>query len=221
MNAIVPRAVPFIVFVAFIALDDALSRLSVVIGIDARWWYGVRVAIVALLLAWYWRGYVELHATTPVGPAGWSIAIAVGIAVFALWINLDLRWLTFGNSAGYDPRDDAGVVDAGFALARISGAVLVVPVMEELFWRSLVMRWIHSRRFLEIDARVVGMKGLVLSAVLFALEHHLWFAGLLAGLAYGWLYRRTGNVWTAVVAHGVTNALLGVWVLLTGAWQFW
>jgi hypothetical protein len=40
-------------------------------------------------------------------------------------------------------------------------------------------------------------------------------------LAYGWLYLRTGNLWTAVVAHGITNALLGAWVLITGAWQFW
>jgi CAAX prenyl protease-like protein len=55
----------------------------------------------------------------------------------------------------------------------------------------------------------------------FALEHHLWFAGLLAGVAYGWLYIRAGNLWVPVVAHTITNGLLGVWVLHTGHWEFW
>jgi membrane protease YdiL (CAAX protease family) len=46
-------------------------------------------------------------------------------------------------------------------------------------------------------------------------------AGLLAGVAYAWLYRRTGNLWATVIAHAVTNAALGVWVLTTGSWQYW
>jgi hypothetical protein len=221
MNPILPRAIPFAVFIAFIALDGPLAQLSAAIGMDARWWYAVRVAIVALLLAWFWRGYVELDAAMKIGAAGWSITIAVGIAVFVVWITLDFQSLTFGSSPGYDPRGHDGGIHAGMALTRLAGAALVVPLMEELFWRSFLMRWIHSPRFLEVDARAVGMKALAVSAVLFALEHHQWFAGLLAGLAYGWLYLRTGNLWTAVVAHGITNALLGAWVLITGAWQFW
>ena len=32
---------------------------------------------------------------------------------------------------------------------------------------------------------------------------------------------QTGKLWTAVIAHAVTNALLGVWVIATGRWEFW
>ena len=44
---------------------------------------------------------------------------------------------------------------------------------------------------------------------------------VVAGLAYAWLYIRTGKLWTAVIAHAVTNGVLGVWVVMTGNWQFW
>ncbi|MDZ7778822.1 MAG: CPBP family glutamic-type intramembrane protease [Gemmatimonadota bacterium] len=38
---------------------------------------------------------------------------------------------------------------------------------------------------------------------------------------YGWLYLRTANLWVPVIAHAVTNAILGGWVLVTGSWTFW
>jgi CAAX prenyl protease-like protein len=106
-------------------------------------------------------------------------------------------------------------------VVRLTGAALLVPVMEELFWRSFVMRWIHDHDFLAVSLARVGYKALALSAVVFGLEHHLWFAGLLAGLAYGWLYIRAGNLWVPILSHGVTNGLLGAWVVYTQSWEFW
>ena len=53
------------------------------------------------------------------------------------------------------------------------------------------------------------------------LAHPLWLAAIVAGLAYALLYRGTGKLWPAVIAHGVTNAALGLWVVQTGQWQFW
>jgi CAAX protease family protein len=103
----------------------------------------------------------------------------------------------------------------------LAGAVLVVPVMEELFWRSFAMRWIQDHDFLAVPPSRVGLKALGIGAVLFGLEHHLWFAGILAGLAYGWLYLRTGNLWVPILSHAVTNGLLGAWVLYTRSWEFW
>ena len=59
------------------------------------------------------------------------------------------------------------------------------------------------------------------SSAVFALAHTLWLAALLAGLAYAWLYRSTGTLWAAVIAHAVTNGLLGAWVVATGQWHYW
>jgi CAAX prenyl protease-like protein len=53
------------------------------------------------------------------------------------------------------------------------------------------------------------------------LAHTLWLAAIIAGLAYAWLYIRTGKLWVAVLAHAVTNGLLGAWVVFTGNWGYW
>lgn len=214
------RLLPFAVFIAFIAAAGPLERLGAAIGVDPRWWYAVRTLLVAGLLAFFWRGYGELKSAAGTDPRDWVLAAAVGALVFVLWINLAIAPLTFGDSPGFDPRTD-GEIDWALALTRLTGAIVVVPLMEELFWRSLVMRWIQNHDFLALAPARVGFGAVFLSAVLFALEHHLWFAGLLAGLAYGWLYIRAGNLWVPILSHVLTNALLGAWVIYTRSWEFW
>jgi len=98
---------------------------------------------------------------------------------------------------------------------------LAVPVMEELFWRSYVMRRIDSRDFLAKDPRGVSAAAFALSCALFASEHTQWLAGLLAGAAYGALYRRSRNLWIPIVSHTTTNGILAIWILATGNWQYW
>jgi len=72
-----------------------------------------------------------------------------------------------------------------------------------------------------VDPRRVGLKAIVLSTFVFTLAHTLWLAAVIAGLCYAWLYVRTGKLWVPVIAHAVTNGALGVWVVMTGNWQFW
>ena len=83
------------------------------------------------------------------------------------------------------------------------------------------MRWIESPKFETVDPHRVGIKAIVLSTFVFMLAHTLWLGAVVAGLAYAWLYVRTGKLWTAVIAHAVTNGVLGIWVVQTGQWQFW
>lgn len=210
------RVLPFGIYIAFLALGGLAS------GFDVRWLYPAQVGLVALALAVFWRRYDELRPSGPApGAAQWGLGVAVGAAVFVIWIQLDSGWAVIGElGEGFDPRDD-GRVNPLLAAFRLMGAALVVPVMEELFWRSFVMRWIDRPAFLGVDPRAVSARAVLLSSAVFAVEHHQWLAGLIAGLAYAWVYRRTGNLWIPVVAHGVTNGLLGIWVLYTGAWQFW
>jgi len=97
----------------------------------------------------------------------------------------------------------------------------VIPVMEELFWRSFLLRWFDQSDFMRLLPRAVSGRALLYCAIPFGLEHNFWFAGILAGLAYGWLYRHTGNLWAPILAHSLTNLLLGIWVVNTGNWQLW
>ncbi len=109
----------------------------------------------------------------------------------------------------------------GMVAVRMAGAALIVPVMEELFWRSFILRWLENASFLTVPPGTVGVRALAISSVLFATEHSLWLAGFLAGLAYGWIYRKSGSLWSPILAHAATNLALGIYVLSTGAWDFW
>ena len=215
------RAIPFTLFMLVLALGPAV-RGVLPDAVDARWLYAVQIALPLAALAYLWPEYGELRAgPAPTVLGGWILGAVVGALVFLIWVRLDFRPWVMGTSEGFDPRDSSGRVLAGLAGVRLLGAALVVPLMEELFWRSFIMRWLAKPSFLKVDPRTVGAVPILVSSALFATEHHLWLAGLLAGLAYAWLYRRTGSLWVAVFAHAVTNGLLGVWVLSTGSWTFW
>lgn len=191
-------------------------------GIDPRWIYGITVLVVGGLLAWFWREYGELVAQTLPSAAEAALAVVVGVAVFALWIRLDAPWMTIGSpSASFLPLDPQGHLMWPLIAVRWVGASLLVPVMEELFWRSFLMRWVQSPQFESVLPQSVGLKAIVLSTFVFMLAHTLWLAAIIAGLAYAWLYVRTGKLWVPIVAHAVTNGVLGAWVVMTGKWAFW
>ena len=216
------RVAPFVFFMAVLALRG-YAPTDGSWGFDVRWLYALQAGGTAVLLALWWREYGEL--ARQMGPtlreAG--LAVAVGVVVFVLWVNLDAPWMTLsiGATEPFVPRTADGGLDWALIVVRIAGAALLVPVMEELFWRSFLMRWIQQPVFEAVQPAAVGLRAVVLSTFVFVLAHTLWLAAIVAGLAYAWLYIRTGKLWTAVIAHAVTNGVLGVWVVMTGNWQFW
>jgi uncharacterized protein len=215
------RIVPFAAFMALLALRGALPADGSA-GIDPRWVYAVTVAVVGGLLGWYWREYGELARQASPTMFEAAQAVVVGMVVFVLWIQLDAPWMQITEpTASFVPLDAAGQLQWPLIAVRWIGASLVVPVMEELFWRSFLMRWIDDPRFEGVLPQRVGIKAIVLSTFVFVLAHTLWLAAAIAGLAYAWLYVRTGKLWVPIVAHAVTNGALGIWVVATGKWAFW
>lgn len=213
------RIAPFIVFMLLLALRGALPEGG---AFDPRWVYGVGVVATGGLLWWFRAEYGELSRQNWPTLGETALAIAVGAVVCVLWTLLDAPWMQVGTAtAGFVPVDAQGRLDWPLIAVRWVGAALLVPVMEELFWRSFLMRWIQAPVFESVDPRRVGLKAIVLSTFVFTLAHVLWLAAVIAGLAYAWLYRRTGKLWVAVIAHAVTNGALGVWVVATGNWVFW
>ncbi|HUG22811.1 CAAX prenyl protease-related protein [Piscinibacter sp.] len=220
-RAALVRVAPFALFMVLLALRGSMPADGSW-GLDPRWLYGVTVLLVGGLLLWFRLEYGELAAQLMPTLKEALIAIAVGIAVFVLWIQLDAPWMTLGEpAAAFAPVDAAGNLDWPLIAVRWIGAALLVPVMEELFWRSFLMRWIERPQFESVVPQQVGLKAIVLSTFVFVLAHTLWLAAAIAGLAYAWLYVRTGKLWVPVIAHAVTNGVLGVWVVVTGKWAFW
>lgn len=212
------RILPFLTYMLFIGIAELLGRLGWSAA-ELRWLYAVKVGAVVLVLAWFWRDYAEL--------ASWRLparavlaALATGVLVLALWISLGAGWMTIGTPAGFDPTT-GGRIDWALVAVRIAGAALVVPVMEELFWRSFLMRWIDAADFQSVEPSQVSAKSVILTSVLFGFEHNLWLAGIVAGLAYIALFMRHRTIWSPILAHAVTNGLLGAWVVYTGSWSYW
>ena len=215
------RIAPFALFILLLAVRGAVPEDSS-IGIDSRWLYGASVLLVAGLLLWFRREYGELVTQTWPIAGEMLLAVVTGVAVFAVWTSLDFPWMRLGEAtAGFRPVDAQGQVIWPLAASRWLGATLLVPVMEELFWRSFFMRWIERAQFETVLPQHIGLKAMVLSTFVFMLGHTLWLAAIFAGLAYAWLYKRTGKLWVPIIAHAVTNGVLGVWVVLTGNWGYW
>ncbi len=213
------RILPFLAYMLFLALEDLLEKGLHLSKVDLLWVYPAKISTVLALLIYFRKDYDELLRR--ISLRALALSLGVGVLVFVLWINAGQSWMVIGTSRGYDPHTTPDKINLFFVIVRLAGAALVVPVMEELFFRSFLQRWLMNPDFTQVDPAKVSYTMLLAVSAVFAVEHTLWFAGLLAGLAYGLLYIKSRNLWSSIFAHGVTNGVLGVWVLQTGNWQYW
>lgn len=166
------------------------------------------------------------------GPSRPALSLIVGLAVFIIWIAPDamLPWwrhtILFDNAIVGHPAGNtlpAQRHDPVFLLFRVAISVIAVPVLEELFWRGWLMRWIiDPQDFEKVPLGTYTPASFWLTALLFASEHgSFWDVGLLAGIVYNWWIIRTRSLWDCILAHAVTNAVLAAWVIGAGQWQYW
>jgi CAAX prenyl protease-like protein len=217
-RASMARILPFALYMGFVVVADLLERAGVSAQ-QMRWLYPVKIAMVLAALLYFWRDYKELTKCS----LSWRnvmIAVLTGVLVLLFWLNLDAAWMVVGSTGGFDPRD-GDTLNWPLLVVRWCGAALVVPVMEELFWRSFLLRWLTSAEFLTVRPAQVKNWAIVVTVLLFGFEHTLWLAGIVAGLAYSLLYVRSGSLWSPIIAHAVTNGLLGIWVVATAQWGYW
>lgn len=219
MPAWLPRVLPFALYIVLLACApvgrDALAGL----GVDSRYWYWLTAGLTAVALAWALPRCPEAHARP--SAAQLVVALVVGLAVLVLWLVLRADWMLIGTpEASFVPMDGDAIA-WHHAVVRVVGMATVVPLMEELFWRSFVQRRLDAPDFVALDPARVSWFALAATSVAFALEHREWLAGVLAGLAYGGLYRHQRVLAGALVAHAVTNLGLGVWIVATRNWVLW
>lgn len=219
-----PRIIPFAVYMGFIGISPMVANMF------ARpeqadtfdlWIYPVKALVVGGLLIWFWTQYGELKTPILVSWREGVSVLAIGLLVYALWVRMDWSWAIQGERKGYNPFQAGQGADVFLAGIRLFGASVVVPIMEELFWRSFLIRWIVNTRFESVPLGTFTLGSFLATVVLFGLEHNLWLAGMMAGATYNVLLYRTRRLWPCVVAHSVTNLVLGVHVLLTHEWHWW
>ena len=223
----IARILPFATYLGFILFGQALEwgapwpSIEVWLPAIRLWLYPVKIAAVMILLAYFWSCYHELARKDPVRIEDGFVSVVVGILVYVAWIHMDWSWAMQQQSAGYDPYQAGAEVGSLLAALRLFGAAMVVPVMEELFWRSFLLRYLVSPHFESVKLGALTPFAFLVSVALFGIEHDLWLAGMMAGAAYTILLYRTGTLWSCVVAHGTTNLALGVHVLATEQWRWW
>lgn len=212
-NPTYARAVPYVVFVLLTVCQGGLGPAS------AYWFYLAKTLVGAWLI----------YETRPhVSEMRWAIsweAIVVGIAVFVMWVGIDPYYYHFHKkpSTG-NPADVFGPnspLPLFFNIVHIVGMTLIVPPLEEVFYRSFLYRYIASQNFLAVPMnRFIPLPFFVTIAV-FGFTHNEWLAGILCGAAYQWLVIRKNRLGDAMTAHAITNLLLGIYIVIYGKWYFW
>jgi CAAX prenyl protease-like protein len=221
------RYLPFALFMGFIGLDE-LIRFCAGCGLfrleatTLYYLYPVKAVTVGAILIIFRKRYDELTFKDLANIPATLASCGIGVLVFILWINMD--WALGSTTAplGFNPTllTDR-TLQVAMTLFRIAGAVLVVPMMEELFWRSFLIRYIVDKNFDTVRIGTFTWGSFLFTVVLFGLEHNYIYAGVMAGIFYNLLIYRTRSLAHCILAHAVTNLALAVYVVVTGKWQFW
>jgi CAAX prenyl protease-like protein len=151
-------------------------------------------------------------------------SVLLGLVVFVLWVSVDklVPYPHLGTRTAFDPTPLQG---SGwwpvFLVARLYGLVLMVPVMEEIFWRSFLVRFLTQSDFRKLPVGTFSSSALWIMVAASAISHPEWLVAVIASLAYGLWIKRSKSLFGAIVAHLTTNAALGAYVLATREWQYW
>jgi CAAX prenyl protease-like protein len=218
INPSVRYAGPFVAFMILLALFrnvslPELTSQSLFVGV---------MAIVIYVLARPVLNF-KVHRFLP--------SLILGVLTFFLWIGPDLispAWRhlpIFDNAFLGHPEgslSEAERSNAVVLLIRSLRAAIIVPIVEELFWRAWLMRWIISPRFESIALGAYAPFAFWIVALLFASEHgSYWDVGLATGILWNWWMIRTKSLGDLILVHAVTNACLCAYVVLYGKWEYW
>jgi CAAX prenyl protease-like protein len=206
------RVAPFVVFLLITGLIGQFE------GAPRFWLYLVKTLAGAGLL-WLARpALAELEWRFS------GLALGAGVLVFGLWIGLEGLYPKWGKTTPWNPHEQFGAGSAMawfFIVVRTVGSTLVVPPLEEIFYRSFVYRYVAQKDFLALPLNRLLVTPFLAASVLFALGHYEWLPALLTGFIFQAVVIRTNRLGDAITAHAVANLLLALWVVGRQAWIFW
>jgi CAAX prenyl protease-like protein len=210
----VAYSAPMVAFGVFTAIEGWVAPSMYPLA------YTIKIAavITAFLI---WRG--------PLGDIrpSWNVLIPslfVGLVIIGSWLVIDrvVPYPHIGDRIGFDP----GTIESSFGrlaflLVRFSGLVIVVPVMEELFWRSFLLRYLSGGNPQALPIGAFSLSALTIMVVLSATSHTEWLVAAIASVIFAYWLRRTKSLFAAIVSHAAANGALGVYILRTHDWKYW
>ena len=212
---------PMIAFLAALALVGGLKKISGSFWLESPeyWVYPLQTFICAGLLFWYRHEY-EFH-----GVRQPLVAAAVGIVVLVLWISPQAFFAVAARTEGFNPTVFADQPGAYWltVFLRFLRLVVIVPLVEEIFWRGFLLRYFVDEKFDTVPfGKFTWLSfGVVTIGFMFVHSTADWPAALATGALYNWVAYRTKSLGACVLAHALTNLLLGIWIMNTRQWGFW
>jgi CAAX prenyl protease-like protein len=221
LRKLIAFTLPMAVYLALLTLSSLVRKEESTFSLASPelWIYPAQTLFCGALLLWFWREY-DLSAVRRIG-----LAIMVALLVFACWI-LPEAVLGFPPRLnGFNPDLFSGQPAAYWStvLLRFLRLVVIVPLVEEIFWRGFLLRYLIGEKFSTVPMGAFSWLSFGLVTIGFGLSHSRadWIAAFLTGALYNWLAYRTKSLATCVVAHALTNLLLGLWIMKTHQWGFW
>ena len=214
----VAHVAPMFVFLGLLAFSQLLGRI---VGLrhPEFWIYPAQTLLCGALLIWFRRCY-EFHRLKKT-----AFALLVALVVFAIWIAPQQFFNFPSRIVGYDPSalsNNAGIywLSVAFRFLRL---VIVVPMMEEIFWRAFLLRFLIDEHFERVPFGKFSWLSFALVTVAFTLSHSRpdWLAAFLCGALYNVVAYRSRSLTSCILAHASTNLLLGLWIMQTRQWGFW
>jgi membrane protease YdiL (CAAX protease family) len=232
---VVPFVAPFFIFALFLTGESYFPGQHYLL-------YPIVTLLVAAAIFYFWRRLPTLVPSSVIG------SIIVGVVAIVLWTGLD-PWAmkiyqvlgNFYNSAvsavgltswrtvvqelhpaGLNPFTIYPAAEAWVLFAfRVAGIAICVPIMEELFWRGFLMRWLIKEDFTAVPIGAYQPFSFWITTAFFAMVHGSeWPLAVVVGILYGAWFVRTKSLGNIMVAHGVTNLLLAFYCLGSGDWHF-
>jgi len=214
---------PFIAFMALLALGEIVGHLgdglaTWFLASPKYWVFPLQTIVCGLLLIKWWKNYEFSW------DRGWGFAPLAGVAVLGIWIAP--QWLL-----GHSPRPDGfdpwffgnGAPFWGNTILRGIRLVIVVPLLEEIFWRGFLLRHLIQDPFDQVQFGKFSWNSFLWVTLLFGVAH--WgpdfYPALITGAIYNCVAVRTKSLGACVFAHALTNLLLGIYIFRTGQWGFW
>ena len=215
---------PIAVFFGFLILGDLVkNKLGEgyshwALAEPQYWIFPLQTFVCAAILWTQRRRYVFAPMK------GFGFATLIGLVALAIWIAPQTIFGRAPRTDGFDPFRFGGGLPFWLNLSlRILRMVVIVPLIEELFWRGFLLRYLVRQEFDTVPMGTFTWMSFAITTVGFCFEHQQrdWPAALLTGALFNLVAYRTRSLAACVLTHAVTNLALALYILHTKQWGFW
>ena len=207
--------------------------------------YSVRLLLTLAVMLLLYQGYRQF----PLKISPWSIV--VGVVGIVVWVglckwNLEQKCVTYfqidqwlakvklawildwffesGERPAYNPFAELAnhfPLLIGFLVIRFIGLAAIVPIIEEFILRGFIVRVLVAPEWWKVSVGHTSRLTILTPAIYGFLTHPEHLAAIVWFSLVTLLLIRTKNIWDCVVAHAITNFLLGIYVITSGDWALW